>query len=282
MKKLFKIYPHYLAMVWKSKMMYRADWFIGVLGLIFSNGFSFLTLYLATLPVQSIDGWSFLHIIFLYGFLLIPMGIDHTLTDKLWNYSMGLINRGELDRILMKPINPLFQMCAEYFQEGGLGEIFLGIIFMCVSGPFLHLDMSFHHVFPIIIGACFSPLIYFSIKLFFMSFAFYFRRSISFMSGVYNLKEYGKYPSSIYQKGTGLLGSIVYNVIIFIVPFGLVGYLPLAAQMFPSQEIPLLWFTIPANNWIIMGMIILISSLMAIIAYLFFSHSLKHYSSSGS
>ena len=130
MKKYLKLYPHYLAMALKSKMIYRADWAISLLGLVVSNLATFLTLYLSTLPVQSLGGWSLSHIMFLYGFLLIPMGVDHMLTDKLWNYGGGLIDMGELDRILMKPVNPLFQMCAEYFQEGGLGEVILGVVFM--------------------------------------------------------------------------------------------------------------------------------------------------------
>lgn len=268
-------------MALKSKMIYRADWMIGMLGLVFSNASTFLSLYLATLPIQKIGNWTFLHMVFLYGFLLIPMGIDHALTDRLWNYGGGLINAGELDRILMKPLNPLFQMCAEYFQEGGLGEIILGTIFMCCSGPFIQLDFSFNVVFPIVIGVLFSPLIYFAIKLFTMSIAFYTKRSLSIMSGVYNLKEYGKYPSSIYQQ-SGIVGQIVYNVLLFIVPFGLVGYLPLTAQMFPGEAIPFLWFTIPANSYLIMGIIIAVSLIFFAVAYTFFSHSIKHYSSSGS
>ena len=202
------------------------------------------------------------------------------LTDKLWNYGGGLIDMGELDRILMKPVNPLFQMCAEYFQEGGLGEVILGVAFMAIFGPQITLDLSFNVVFPIVIGALFSPLIYFGIKLWTMSIAFYNRRSISIMSGFYNIKEYGKYPASIYHTGSWV-GEVVYNVLLFILPFGLVGYLPLAAQMFPGKEIPFLWFSIPANNYLIMGVIIAVSLVQFTLAYLFFSHAIKHYASAG-
>jgi len=280
MKKYLKLYPHYLAMALKSKMIYRADWAIGLLGLVVSNLVTFATLYLSTLPVQSLGGWNLSHIMFLYGFLLIPMGIDHMLTDKLWNYGGGLINSGELDRILMKPVNPLFQMCAEYFQEGGLGEVILGITFMAIFGPQISLDWSFNVVFPIVIGAAFSPLIYFAIKLWTMSIAFYNRRSLSIMSGVYNIKEYGKYPASIYHTGNWV-GEVVYNALLFVLPFGLVGYLPLAAQMFPGQDIPFLWFSIPSNNYLIMGVIVLVSVSQFALAYLFFSRAIRHYSSAG-
>lgn len=265
----------------KSKLMYRGDWFIGLFSLIVSNVASFFTIYLSIYPVQQINNWTFLHIVFLYGFLLIPMGIDHALTNKLWNYAGGLINSGELDRILMKPLNPLFQMCAEYFQEGGIGEIILGIVFMSISGPFLNINFTFNTVFPIIIGALFSPLIYFAIKLFGATLSFYKKRSMSITSGIYNLKSFGQYPGSVYSN-SGVVGKIVYNVLLFILSFSLVGYLPLAAQIFPDQAIPVLWFSIPANNYLIMWIIIFISLTLSSLSYLFFKVSLKHYSSSGS
>jgi ABC-2 type transport system permease protein len=280
MKKYLKLYPHYLAMALKSKMIYRADWAIGLLGLVIANLATFATLYLSTLPVQSLGGWKLANIMYLYGFLLIPMGIDHMLTDRLWNYGGGLIDAGELDRILMKPVNPLFQMCAEFFQEGGLGEVVLGIAFMAIFGPRISLDLSFNAVFPVVVGAAFSPLIYFAIKLWTMSIAFYNRRSISIMSGVYNIKEYGKYPASIYHTGSWV-GEVVYNVLLFVLPFGLVGYLPLAAQMFPGQDIPFLWFSIPSDNYLIMGVIVFVSVSQFVLAYLFFLKAIKRYSSSG-
>ncbi len=281
MKKYFKIYPRYLGMAIKSKMIYRADWFIGLASLIVSNFASFVTLYLATLPISEINNWTFLHIVYLYGFLLIPMGIDHMLTDKLWNYSGGLINSGELDRILMKPLNPLFQMCAEYFQEGGLGEIVLGVVFMCVSGPFIPIDFSFNVVFPIAVGMLFSPLIYFAIKLFGTTIALYTKRSISITSGIYNMKSFGQYPGSIYFQN-GVVGKILYNLLLFVLPFGLVGYLPLSAQLFPNSSIPFLWFYIEPNSYLIMLIIILVSSILFALTYLFFVKSLKRYNSSGS
>jgi ABC-type uncharacterized transport system permease subunit len=136
-------------------------------------------------------------------------------------------------------------------------------------------------VFPIVIGALFSPLIYFSIKLFILSIAFYFRRSIALMSGVYNMKELGKYPSSIYRNGS-FLGEVIYNILVFIIPFGLVGYLPLVAQMFHQEAISLLGVSIPSNNYLIMGIIIIVALAQFLVAYGFFIHSLHHYNSAGS
>ncbi len=52
----------------------------------------------------------------------------------------------------------------------------------------------------------------------------------------------------------------------------------MAAQIFPDQPIPVLWFTIPANNYSIMGLVIFVSLGLSSLAYLFFCiyNSLAH------
>ncbi|MDY5440906.1 MAG: ABC-2 family transporter protein [Candidatus Enteromonas sp.] len=283
LKKYLKLYPHYLAMAIKSKLVYRLDAMLGIIGFFFSNGATFLSLYLALSSIGGLGKWSFFHIIFLYGFLMIPMGIDHMFTDRLWNYGGWMIHAGELDRILMKPLNPLFQMCAEFFQEGGIGEIVLGVIFIAISAPQITITVSFSSVMALIIGVIFSSLIYFAIKLATMSVAFFARRSVGLMSALYNVKDFGRYPGTIYHESPmKFFGTVFYNVLLFLLPFGLVGYLPVSCILFPDDPIPLLWFSIPANSWLVCGIIAAVSLLHFFLAYAFFRKGLKRYGSAGS
>lgn len=281
LKRYLKLYPHYLTLAFKSRMIYKLDWVLGMLALIVSNTASFFVLYLTLLPVNSVGGWDLKMIMFMYGFLLIPMGVDHTFTDLLWNYGGSLIKDGELDRILMKPVNPLFQMCAEGFQMGGVGEVILGIAFMCSFGPGLTIAWNASNVFGLILCGVFAIPIYFSIKLFFMTFAFYLGRSLPLMSGMYNLKEYGKYPLTVYKKG-GVFGEIMANILLFILPFGLVGYVPISALIRPSEAFMIFGLSLEPNIWYAALSIFILGSTQMIVSYLFFRHGLKKYGSSGS
>ncbi|MDY2913806.1 MAG: ABC-2 family transporter protein [Candidatus Enteromonas sp.] len=282
-RKYFKLYPHYLAMAVKSKLIYRLDAALGIIGFFFSNGATFLSLYLALSSIGGLGKWSFMHIIFLYGFLMIPMGIDHMLTDRLWNYGGWLIHNGELDRILMKPLNPLFQMCAEFFQEGGIGEIVLGVAFIAISAPNISVTISFSSVMALIVGGFFSIFIYFAIKLGSMSVAFYTHRSISLMSALYNVKDFGRYPGSIYHSSPKkVIGNVFYNILLFLLPFGLVGYLPVSCILFPGDPIPFLWFSIPPSSWLVAGIIAVVAIAHFSFAYWLFRRGIRRYGSAGS
>lgn len=276
-----RLYPHYLSLAIKSRLIYKLDWVLGVLSLVFSNAANFFVLYLTMLPVGSVGGWNLEMIMFMYGFLLIPMGIDHVFTDPLWNYAGGLIKNGELDRILMKPVNPLFQMCAEGFQYGGLGEVALGVAFMASFGPGLSIAWNLSNAFGLFFCGLFAIVIYFSIKLFFMSFSFYWGRSLPLMSGMYNLKEYGRYPLSVYHKA-GLFGQIMENILLFIIPFGLVGYLPITCLLFPETDLVILGASFAPNIWYCALAIFVLGATQWICSYLFFTHGLKRYGSAGS
>lgn len=276
-----KLYPHYFSLALKSRMVYKLDWILGLLSLIISNAASFFVLYLTLVPVGSVGGWGLTEIMFMYGFLLIPMGIDHTLTDPLWNYGGNLIKNGELDRILMKPVDPLFQMCAEGFQFGGVGEIALGIAFMASCGPSLDIAWTFSNVCGLICCGLFSIVIYTSIKLFFMTPAFYFGRSMPLMSGVYNLKEYGKYPLTVYSYG-GFFGEIMKNILLFVIPYGLIGYLPISCLLFPEHSFHILGLSLAPNIWWVALAIFVTGSVQMGCSLLFFHRGLRHYGSAGS
>ncbi|MBZ4291993.1 ABC-2 family transporter protein, partial [Streptococcus pneumoniae] len=58
---------------------------------------------------------------------LIPKGIDHLFFDNLWALGQRLVRKGEFDKYLTRPINPLFHILVETFQIDALGELLVGI-----------------------------------------------------------------------------------------------------------------------------------------------------------
>jgi ABC-2 type transport system permease protein len=281
LRRCLRLYPRYLAMALKSRLVYRVDWLIGIVGFLLSNICNFFVLYLVMAPVSTIVGWDIAMIMFMYGFYLIPMGVDHLFTDNLWMYGGYYIKDGDLDRILMKPLNPLFQMIAEGFQYEGFGEVILGVAFMASFGSKLSISWSLNNVIPLILCGLFAIPVYTSIKLFTMSVAFYSKRSLGLMSTVYGFRDFARYPQDVYSQG-GIFGKVVRNVLLFIIPFGLIVYTPIAFLLFPEKSVPVLWFALAPNMWLLSAAIFLVSSLMFVAAYRFFRFGLRHYESSGS
>jgi ABC-2 type transport system permease protein len=84
--------------------------------------------------IPDLNGWSLDEMIFLYGYFQLPRGLDHLLTDNIWLIP-SRVRRGDIDRYLLRPINPLFQVIVERFQIEAFGELAIGILLVAYAIP---------------------------------------------------------------------------------------------------------------------------------------------------
>jgi len=87
-------------------MEYKVDFVVGVLGVFLTQGLNLLFLNVIFQHIPSLEGWTFQEIAFIYGFSLIPKGLDHLFFDNLWALGQRLVRKGEFDKYLTRPINP--------------------------------------------------------------------------------------------------------------------------------------------------------------------------------
>lgn len=218
-RKYIRLYKKFIAQYLKTLIEYKADFFIGLFGFFVVQFTGIAFLYIIFQRIPSLNGWSFDSILFIYGFAQIPRGIDHLFTDNLWLLSGRIIVRGEFDRYLLRPINPLFHLIAEVFQPDAFGELIIGIILVIVSILRLHMTITVLNVFLFIVVVVFGAVIYTSIKLFFASFAFWIKMSQSILFMNYSLSDFAKYPITIYSKA-------VQAILTFVMPFAFTAFFP--------------------------------------------------------
>jgi ABC-2 type transport system permease protein len=262
-----------VAMGFKSNMAYRSDAIFGIIGFAITNAINLAVMMLMLAPVTSIDGWTLPMMMFLYGYLLIPKGIDHTLSDALWTLGSESIQKGDLDLYFTKPLNTLFSIVSSKFNYEGFGEVLLGVIFMSVFGPGLAINWNINNIIPLIIINFCGVFVFFSIKLSTASIAFKTKRSMTFMSAIYNINEYGKYPLKIY-------GSVIGNLLLWVLPFGLIAYVPISLLLFPNEQI----FYLPTGPyalWIMVAIIVPFTVLYTGLSYFFYKLGVKCYESAG-
>ena len=263
MKKYLKLYPIYISRSIKARLAYRLDALIGIFGFLLENAIQFFTLYLTVAAIPDLNGWTVEMMGFLYGFYLIPKAIDHIFSDQIWQLSNGGIARGILDKYLIKPINPLFQLVAEMIQLEGFGELILGIVFLVVFTPQVGLVLTFSNVSAMILVVFFSMIFFFSIKLIFGSISFWTKRSIEVMTTVYDISNFAKYPIQIFHK-------VIQFILTYIIPFSVVIFFPIDALLNGG------------NVWEQTLYVAIASIVMLMIALLIWSKGLKKYESAGS
>lgn len=256
------LYKYYFSKNVKSRLSYRLDAFIGIFGFLIENIILFSTLYLTVSTIPSLGGWTVNMLGFLYGFYLIPKSIDHIFTDNVWQLANGGITRGILDKYLIRPLSPLFQLIAEMVQFEGLGEFILGIVLLFIYTPLVIVDWSFINIFLIILCVISATLFFFSIKLIFGSLSFWTKRSIEVMTLIYDFSNFSKYP-------IGIFNQMVRTILTFVIPFSVVIFLPVEALLMQG------------NLWMVTLYTFTSSIMMLIIGLFMWFKGLKKYESAG-
>lgn len=262
-KKMLKMHRVFMAQEIKRMMEYKGDFLIGVVGFLMGQCFNLLFLWLIFAQIPNLMGWTLEEIVFIYGFSLIPKGLDHLVFDNLWAIGHFTVRKGDFDKYLTRPINPLFHVMVEKLQIDALGELIMGIALISVSLPSLTIEWNVIKFLIILLVIPFATLIYTGIKIATAAIAFWTKRSGNITYMFYMVNDFAKYPVDIYN-------NLVKTIITYIIPFAFTAYYP--ASYILTGENPLFC----------VGFTLVISILIMVISVLIWNKGIKAYESAGS
>lgn len=214
-----KLYATYAKLSLMSKLVYKANVIIGILAFLFLEATSLFTLYLLVSSVPSIDGYNIYHVGLLFGLTNMAVGIDHLLTDKLWNVAYFEVKLGKLDHMFLRPLPVLFQVIASEVQLEALGELIVAVALITLCASNLAISVSLGAILLVVLGIICAAIIISSFKIFVASLAFKFKRSGPLLQFIYNFSGYTKYPLKIYPRA-------IQVILTFVVPLGLCLFYP--------------------------------------------------------
>ncbi len=247
----------------KRMMEYKGDFIVGIIGFLLGQFFNLLFIWIIFSQIPNLVGWTLEQIVFIYGFSLIPKGLDHLLFDNLWGIGHFIVRKGDFDKYLTRPINPLFHVMVEKLQIDALGELIMGIALICIVLPSLVIEWSFIKIVMILIVIPFATLIYTGIKIATAAIAFWTKRSGNITYMFYMVNDFSKYPINIYN-------NFVKTIITYIIPFAFTAFYP--AYYILTGENPL--FNI--------GVTVLIAIVIMSIGIFIWNRGIKAYESAGS
>lgn len=261
--KYIKLYLTYAKCSLMGKLTYKANVLIGLAAFLFAQTFSLLTLYLIISAVPSIDGFSIYQMGFLFGITNMAIGLDHLLSDRLWTVSYYEVKTGKMDHFFLRPLPVLFQVLASEIQLEALGELIVGVALIGVCASHLEVIVSFSGILLLIVGIICAAIIISSFKVIVAALAFIFKRSGPLLQIIYNVSMYSKYPLPIFPK-------VIQYILLFVIPLGLCLYIPFDNFFNPVY-----------NPYILIGIIIAITSVFSSLSLLFWSFCTKKYESTG-
>lgn len=247
-----------------SRLQYKADSIIGIIGFLISNTATLLSIYFIIDAIPSLNGWSIYELGFLYGFSMMPVAFDHFFSDELWNTAYWKIKNGKLDPFFLRPIPVLFQIIAEAVQPEAFGELILGGVMLGICAANVGVKWSFGLILLLVIATIFGGILITGIKIFFAAFALKFKRSGTLLQGVYNMIGYTRYPISIYPL-------ILRTLLTCILPFAVIITMPVEAVLFSAF-----------NPYLLSLLIIGVSGAVLVLSVLFWNWMERFYQSTGS
>lgn len=214
-----RIYGAYFAQFIKMRLAYRMDFVIDTMAVSTSIVIQMAVLTTLFSKVRALDGWTFPQVLFIYGFSLVPLGLFNLVSVNLYRFADQYLIQGKLDRVLLRPVDPLMQVLCESFNVSGLNEILLGTGVMIYAGRELGLDPQVQHLAGLLVMAPSAALVYAGVFLAITSVSFWFEDRMGLAPPVYNLIRFSRYPMTIYSLPVRIF-------LTFVLPFAWVAFYP--------------------------------------------------------
>ncbi|MGM7683170.1 ABC transporter permease [Cytobacillus sp. Hm23] len=210
----------YVSQYLKTRLQYRANLVVEILSDLLFQGVNLVFILVVFGHTQLLNGWSREEIIFIYGFFLVPFAL-FTSFFNIWDFNDRYIVKGEMDRILTRPIHSLFQIVLERMELESLFGGVTGIAIMSYAAYQLELAFRWYDVVIFILFVIGGALVYAGIFIMIASIGFWSDARTSIMPMMYNIGNYGRYPVDIYNK-------VIRYILTWILPFAFVGVYPAA------------------------------------------------------
>lgn len=214
------VFLQYTAQYLKTRMAYRVDLAVEILSDLLFQAVNLIFILVVFGHTPLLAGWSMDEIIFIYGFFLVPYAIFSAFFN-IWDFNEQYIVKGEMDRILTRPVHSLFQVILERMELESLFGVLTGIAVMIYAGGRLGLTLSWFDPFVFIVLVLGGALVYAGIFIMLASIGFWSDSRTDIMPMMYNISNYGRYPVDIYNQ-------IIRYVLTWLLPFAFVGVYPSA------------------------------------------------------
>ncbi|MGN0155468.1 MAG: ABC transporter permease [Lachnospiraceae bacterium] len=230
-----KIYGKILAQDIKSKMSYRADFFISTIGMIATNIAGAFGFWLIFQQFPSINGWNYYEMMFLYGFSLLAATPAQCLFDNNWNLRFQVYS-GDFIKYCFRPINLFFYFMSEVFDIKGLGQLVFGIVAVVYAWMKLAIPFHLYSILLFVAAVLSASLFVIAILNLAASACFWLVNSFFILSLSNQLRDFAKYPMTIFSPALRIAFT-------FIMPIAYMAYYPSLVFLRPGEVSWIVWIT---------------------------------------
>lgn len=216
MLRYLRLLKEYMKVNLKALAVYDLDFYFAIFGMAIQNVLNIVALGFLFNIVPTIKGYTFNELILTYSLATLSFSIFRCFFINTLNIA-EFINKGTLDMILVKPVNPLFQLINQRADEDSWGDLFVSLILVIIVD--IKLGYPWYITVMFIFISIFTSLIFLSLALL-GNVVTLFSNGLSDLAEVtFDFFELSKYPLSIYSEALKL-------VLTFILPIGWIASIP--------------------------------------------------------
>lgn len=246
---------------------FRMSFFSGAIAQGISYGSEFLILWIMIDKFKNLNGWNSYEIIFLYALSLLSYALAGTFFYDFCTQLSSLIENGEFDEVLTKPMNPFIYIIIKHINYGYISHIVVSTLIIVYSLIKLHITITVFKLFCLILAILGAAMIQSAALIItaLPSFWIIQNRSLQYVF-FFKIKSFTQYPISLYNKGIQVLLTVVF-------PYAFINFYP--SQMLLDKN------DFPIFSSFLKYLTPVVGSVLIIIAYILWNFALKNYSSSG-
>ena len=231
-----KIYGMIVAQDLKSKMSYRADFILSMVGILLSNVVGFVTFWVLFQNFPSIMGWEYYEILFFYGFSMLSLTPVQCFFDNNWNLRTNIYD-GDFIKYYFRPLNIFFYYQSEVFDIKGIGQFLFGIGTIVYTWDKLSIPCTIGNILLLFLSFISASLFMIALMNIAAALNFWLVDFALMMQFVWKFKDYARYPITIF--------STVFRILFtFIIPIAFITYYPSLFFLRPN-DVPLLSYFTP-------------------------------------
>lgn len=169
--------------------------------------------------VPDVAGWTAWEIGILYGLAITSRGLSEVLCDGPWSLR-SLVNSGEFDRLLVRPISPALQTATKVVSIHGFGQFIVGVSVILIGADRAGLDWSLVKLVFLALTVLSSLVMLSAINFLVNMIGFWEPSAQSSLPTMYaRMIDFAKFPLDIYN--------LIIQILVTVgAPFAFISYFP--------------------------------------------------------
>jgi len=250
----------------RARMQYRLNFAFLFVAIIANYTVTVLTIWIILRRFRVLRDWAMWEVWFLFGLMILSYGLCIFSFVGVREFTL-LVQRGYLDKYLVRPRNVLFQVMTTALEPGALGHISLGITVLIVASNRLGLDWTPLALVQLCLVIAGATLIHMGLLLISAATCFWLVEGREVLDLVMTTaREWFVYPITVFDRWVQIVGTVV-------LPVSFITFFPAQNFLSPKESIFPAWFATISP---------LVGLAFFIAAYSIWAWSLRHYQGAGS